>query len=236
MESIVLSKKYLDTLLCFTGTYSDIYYDKSEVYKIFSNELNEELINELKYLNYLNLKEITNPLDLIIINNQIKGFSMKYFNGFRFDFYTEKYSKKIELLKKAKEQIQNIHRNNIIIGDLHDGNILYNEKQVIFCDPDGLLFNKKVKRQNIWEKEYYDYFKEVDKRCDIYLFNILTLALIQKRSWSTIKHMDIGFKNNELSKILSFINDFKESNYDCSYMIDYLPENEKEFKKLTKSF
>lgn len=113
---------------------------------------------------------------------------------------------------------------------------LYLEFNVIFCDPDGLLFNKKVKRQNIWEKEYYDYFKEVDKRCDIYLFNILTLALIQKRSWSTIKHMDIGFKNNELSKILSFINDFKESNYDCSYMIDYLPENEKEFKKLTKSF
>ena len=41
--------------------------------------------------------------------------------------------------------------------------------------------------------------------------------------------------NNNDFKIY-FINDFKESNYDCSYMIDYLPDNEKEFKKLTKSF
>ena len=32
------------------------------------------------------------------------------------------------------------------------------------------------------------------------------------------------------------INTFKENLYSESYIIDYLPENEKEFKKLTKTF
>ena len=79
MESIVLSKKYLDTLLCFTGTYSDIYYDKSKVYKIFNNELNEELINELKYLNYLNLDNLI-P-DTFLFTSE---FNFEYTNKFTF--------------------------------------------------------------------------------------------------------------------------------------------------------
>ena len=162
---------------------------------------------------------------------------MKYFNGNTFNFYNEKYLKKIELIKIAKEKIVNIHKYPIIIGDLHDANILFNENDVVFCDPDGFLFHPlESKRKNILENEYFEHFKFVDQRCDIYLFNILTLSILLKRNWGAIRNSNITFGSDELNKIMSFINTFKENLYSESYIIDYLPENEKEFKKLTKTF
>ena len=235
MQKIYLDEFYLNKLFCVNRCFCDIYYDKDKVYKLFRINIDEALIKELEYLNSLNLNSITNQVEFIVIDNQIKGFSMKYFNGFNFDFYYKKYLEKIKLLNLAKQEIENIHKYPIIIGDLHDGNILHNENKVIFCDPDGFIFNKTSnKRKNIWENDYFEHFKIMDKRCDIYLFNILTLSLILKKSWSSIRHSDFYFKSDELNKIMEFINDFKENEYSNKYIIDYLPETEKEFKKLTK--
>ena len=150
---------------------------------------------------------------------------------------TKEYIKKLTILKTAKKTLTDIHKENIIVGDLHGGNILFNNKgEVKFCDIDGMITTPfQNKRMNNLEKDYFDNFNIIDKNCDIYLFNILSLAILLNRNPFTSSWLsNIKFGNLELDKIISSIDTLKINDYFFKYIIDYFPDNEKEFKKLTK--
>lgn len=220
--------------------FSNIYYDYFDtVYKVLLNDtiLSDSDIKELNSLNELKIDGLIKPNDIINLDGLNVGFTMDYFNGKTFDNIPKEYIKKLNILKKAEKILKEIHKNNIIVGDLHGGNILYNNKnEVKFCDIDGMLTTPfQNKRMNNLERDYFEIFNVIDKNCDIYLFNILTLAILLDRNpFESDWILNIRFGNFELDKIISSINSFKINDYFSKYIVDFFPENEKEFKKLTK--
>lgn len=220
--------------------FSNIYYDYNEtVYKILLKDtiLSDNDIKELNFLSELKIDGLITPINIVNLGGLNIGFTMEYFNGKTFDNMPKEYLKKLNILKRAKEILINIHKHNIVVGDLHGGNILYNNKnEVKFCDVDGMFttpFQKK--RINNLAKEYFENFNVIDINCDTYLFNILSLAiLINKIPFTSSWISNIKFGNFELDKIINSIDNFKQNEYFSKYVIDYFPENEKEFKKLTK--
>ena len=220
--------------------FSNIYYDYNETaYKILLKDttLNDENIKELNFLSELKIEGLITPINIVNLDGLNVGFTMDYFNGKTFDNAPKEYLKKIAILKGARAILSNIHRNGVTVGDLHGGNILFNTKnEVKFCDIDGMLTTQfQNKRMNNLERDYFETFNIIDKNCDIYLFNILSLAiLLNKNPFTSSWISNIKFGNFELDKIVNSIDLLNQNGYFSKYIIDYFPENEKEFKKLTK--
>lgn len=220
--------------------FSNIYYDYDEtVYKILLKDviLSDENIKELSSLSTIKINGLITPTNIINLGGLNVGFTMEFFNGKTFDNAPKEYLNKLSILKNAKEILKNIHKNGIIVGDLHGGNILFNNKnEVKFCDIDGMITTRfQNKRMNNLEKDYFEVFKIIDEKCDIYLFNLLSLAiLLNKNSFVSNWIYNIKFGNLELDKIIKSMISLNKNEYFSKYIVDFFPETEKEFKKLTR--
>lgn len=170
------------------GTLSTIYTDGNLCYKILDNFYPGE--KEILYKKFLEMEgiKINNvllPLDLILENNQLVGYTMTYLqNSISF---ADKFSKKCfncnELLiyvEKASKILKNIHSSGIICQDLSFRNILINDKgNVAFCDMDSCAYKA-------YETPFYS--------------GLLLDFLVNYRKAKVYAHKD----NDKLSMILSF--------------------------------
>lgn len=248
MQYIEVTKEELEKMKLIyptTGDYyknvfSHLYFDgEKTVYKVLlgDHSLDDIKIKELIYLKNLSLTSTTNPLNILTIDGIPSAFTIEHFDGKNLDSIPKEYKKRLNILRSAKNNLLDIHRNHIIVGDLHSGNILFNENgETKFCDIDGMLITPgSMKRMNNLEREYFEVFHTIDQRCDIYLFNILTLAILLDRSSLCSGWVEtIRFGNKELDKIISFLSSCCNIEYSEKFIIDYMPDTEKEFKRLTR--
>lgn len=246
MKYIKINKEDLDrmkliypNLVFERKNFSNIYFDYNNLaYKILEQSALSDIdIKELLLLNKINIDSIIKPINIVNIDGLNKGFTMEYFNGKSLDYTPNDYESRIKILKNAKNNLLEIHDKGIIVGDVHSGNILYNSKfETKFCDADGMIISKdNPKRMNNLEREYFEIMGVVDKTCDIYLFNILTLAILLNRNPFRIGWIySVNFGNLELDKIVEFLSKLKYNKFSENFIIDYIPETKKEFKKLTR--
>ncbi len=150
-------------------------------------------------------------------------------------FQNLSFEQKINILKKCRERIENIHKYyNIIHCDIYPENILYNEQEDKECLIDfDTYIDLKTKQgympNNMNElADKYIRSHGIDKDVDIFLFNLCCYTFLNNTFYyNSIKHINnenYGNIENEFAiKILNSYKDF-ESNKSLKkeYIIDYL--------------
>jgi serine/threonine protein kinase len=125
-----------------------IYEKNNKIWKIFKNTVNlSEKESKLKLLISKKLpNNIIKPLDLIYKNNKFVGYVMNKIDGDELKRLTNRKFVKLHnitnkdviyILIKIKEILKLLHSKNIIIGDLNDNNILFDDNNNVFfidCD------------------------------------------------------------------------------------------------------
>lgn len=240
MKEIELTKEYLNKLKKRYGHYlskADIYFDNDKVYKIFNTpEDFKEIKEKIEYFHTLNIPNITNPNEIIRLNNNQIGYSMDYFKGQNFKYLKiMNLELKLKYLNLAKQTLKLIHQNNILVGDLHCNNIMFLNDEIKFCDIDSYRINNEDTLLNYRGTQYLAKFGNIDKRCDIFQFNILTLAILISTTENDIRkaiiNKTIASDNETINNILKFIGYLEENEDSEKYILDYIPEKKKEMVK-----
>ena len=174
----------------YTGCESNIYEYNGELIKIFETNNVHILYNKLLKLNILSeLDSIDiNPEKLIFLNGIFKGYSYKEKKDYSpINSLKIKRSEKIEILKMIKDKLEFYHNLGIIYGDLHQENILYNGKDIIFCDLDNVSINGFMfDKNNKYMEKYLTFIPNIDEKLDNYMLNLLTVSFYQKIEYSFI--------------------------------------------------
>ena len=95
-------------------------------------------------------------------------------------------NKRIEIYKSLltiRDAIIELHRNNIVHGDIHVGNLLFKNNKGMLIDFDNcrILDNSNIRPNiKIFSNPAKEYIKRkgIIKNLDIYMFNILTFSLL----------------------------------------------------------
>lgn len=143
------------------GSFGKIYRLPSDIcYKIFSSSLaiygtnsqfDEEIFNILKSLNLKNFYELYE----IFYNKaltRILGYSSKYYESEDIDILTLPTDYLLNNLYNIYDDIKKISKENIIVSDLHDGNVILNSNKMIIIDTD--LYHK-----SFFNRDNEDIFK-----------------------------------------------------------------------------
>lgn len=152
------------------GGESVVYYYKGKyAIKIFDSKQIEKKENKIKNLMKLkdnkDMKNIVFPKEIVYVKNKFAGYVMPFIkDSYELEKISEfvlekniKLSERIGMLKKVCDNIEIIHNNNIIIGDLHPGQIITNYEDVFFIDVDS------------WGGEiFHEYFEPSLKCISIY--------------------------------------------------------------------
>ncbi|MCI6002197.1 MAG: hypothetical protein MRZ37_03525 [Tenericutes bacterium] len=189
-DNIYLTQSELDSLPYFATeqnhTESNLYLNKNLVFKIFKNKNDIALMkNKEKKIDFLktsNIEEFILPKHKIYVDNFFAGYSSNHFTDSKTldNIYYLPLDKKIQILTKVSQSLENIHENCIILGDINAGNILYNNNTIKFADIDSANiedlpcdnYSQALNNQNI------DPFRINTVESDIYLLNLLVLELV----------------------------------------------------------
>lgn len=178
MNIIKVSDSIYKTYPKHRGHESKIYEQDGILLKIFNTSNIEILKNKREKLEIISSLDIDDakPIDLIEINNVIKGYTMLD-DGYKvLDIYKQRNRKKIETLKIIKNKLNILHQNNIIFGDLNPGNILTNGIKIHFCDLDNVkIGNLNFDALNVCQKRYL-FNLDPDEYLDNYIFNLLAIT------------------------------------------------------------
>ena len=161
---------------------------------------------------------------------------MNYFEGQNFKYLKiMNLELKLKYLNLAKQALKLIHQNNILVGDLHCNNIMFSNNDVKFCDIDSYRVDSEDTLLNYRGIQYLAKFGNVDKRCDIFQFNILTLSVLISATENEIRKSIINnlilSDDKTVNNILRFIGFFEENEDSEKYILDYIPEKKKEMVK-----
>lgn len=158
MNKIKLSDINLSSLeKCkIQGTNSTVYENGDECIKIidklYPNE-KQALYKKLLDMDGINIDGVLMPIDLIIENDNLCGYTMRNFkNSINLNDYfaSTRYVNCADILKAIKKAsliLRNIHSNGIIYQDLSFDNILIDkEENVMFNDIDGCQYKEHKTR------------------------------------------------------------------------------------------
>ena len=117
-------------------------FSNDKVAKYFYYEKNiENKIDKIKEIKKMNISNITNPHEIIYINDNIKGYTMDYI---KYDSTLKKcmeskktLEEKINYLKKMEKIMKEIHKHNVVLVDLMYHNFLISGDEVKAIDIDN---------------------------------------------------------------------------------------------------
>ena len=200
---------YLKYYPIYFGYESKIYrLNSNTLLKVFNNRINnpENKLKKLEILSQMNIKENFFK-DLVYVNNKFIGYTMEDLTkkGYKIINCCDHFSnKKIEISKLIWQKIEELHNLGIIYGDVREPNILYNGKDVIFCDMDN------IKIQDYWfdivSKQNTKYFYKTNfnyNLLDNYTFNNFFVGYYQKIYMPDLKieKLEKRLNNDECRKI-----------------------------------
>lgn len=207
------------------GSYAHIleckYKEQNYAYKAFlkpQKVLNESRKRKLTRISQLDLKGSVLPQFWVKDGFVINGYLMDlYSNVFLEELEPED---RINCLRNLKTSILELHENKIIHGDIHEGNIIYDETSAFLVDFDNSAYKNKginYEMLNINAKNFVTTYG-LTKDLDIFLFNVLTYSLFTDIDYYSVI--------NEIPKCSSH-GIFDE--FDCSDIIKSLTLKEKNF-------
>ena len=178
METIDLDESFFKSQ-SFSGCEGNLYIYKDSLIKIFTNkDVIQNKIAKLTLLHDLDIDII--PTSFISINGEIKGYSMPYLKDYRAvnpEFLRKK--KKLIILEKLNNKLDELHSKGIIYGDIRSGNILINsDLDLVLCDIDNVSINGYgFDILGDIAKRYVRKYG-IDETLDIYSYNLYTAVLM----------------------------------------------------------
>lgn len=240
-----MNKDYLGKITTYNylggGAYSDVYScDYWEQYFAYKK------INDSRYAQYIdkNINELTNfygdndflfPYKTIYKSpkdNYLDGYVLE--SLYKYEELTKLKEDKIKILMKSRELLEKFHNKyNYVHTDISPWNYLYNqaEDKLLLIDFDSAINLKDKGNINLDFINMYaaDYIEKqgIDKDIDIYLFNIMTYAILNDIDYnSCLKSIfikkDLGLDSEKATEILKSYKDLSSKSLKKEYIIDYL--------------
>lgn len=193
------------------------FYGLNNVIKIFKSsnnnhniyEMSENKFNKILTLYYKNLEYLVKVLSTVTLNGHLIGYTMPYLR-----FYSPISKHKLcnrellEKLTKLRKIIEYLNSHNIIYGDIHDDNILYNHitNKIYLCDIDNMTIdNYPYDKIGSSLSNYIKEHGRLDKTLDAYAYNLFAIymALFNDEFITRLQLLNILKENHEI-----FINNF----------------------------
>lgn len=240
-----MNRDYLGKITLYNylggGAYSDVYScDYWEQYFAYKK------IQDPKYAQYIdkNINELTNfygDNDFLFPYKTIyKSPKDTYLDGYVLDpLYQFKElnnvnEDKIKILLKSRELLEKFHNKyNYVHTDICPWNYLYNQEkdELILIDFDSAI-NLKDKGNinldliNFYAAEYIEK-RGIDKDLDIYLFNLMTYAILNDIDYNIClnyikESKELWLNSEKATKILKSYKDLGSKTLKKEYIIDYL--------------
>lgn len=141
----------------------------------------------------------------------------------------QKRTTKINQLKKLRDKVSNLNKNNIYIGDFNEGNILYDKKSddIKLCDLDNFKINDL---DFDLKSSYVNYFRQRcsdDTKIDDFCFNVFTISYLERIYLPYVLNYLISNnlpeyfsceENEDIRKRMIILND----SYEKGYLIDHI--------------
>lgn len=197
-SDIDFSKTKLDTSIGFWANSFYIDYDNNKLYKMFSfmsDEKRKKIEDKLDAFSKLNKDYIPNPIELIYDNNgKLIGYSQRLINGTTLykTISNKGVLEKMRVLLEASKDLEDLHKNNVIISDMHFDNIMVSEYgKPFFIDIDSFQINgiESFCTSSILSSYYDKKGKKVDKNInsDIIGFYLCIFERLFKREIYSVK-------------------------------------------------
>lgn len=184
MEEMKITKEELNNLKVFNKSDNSTIYIKDEdtLIKIY-NQIDYKMIEKMKFFYDLNLKYICNPNELVSIDKDTCGYSMKnrkYYYPITI-YKNFPIIERINLIEKLMILLKSLHHNEIIYGNLNPDNVLSNGINIYLTD----IVSTKTKNHdfNKLSAMMHSYKEEngkMDYNLDNYMLNILTIYLLNE--------------------------------------------------------
>lgn len=132
------------------GSNAILYTDGSVCYKFFNQMTKKEqnmMEKKLSSLSLVNFDEVIKPIDCIMDDGILKGYTMEYFNNSKSlaNLLSNRYLNSKEFFNhiyKSSLMLRKLHEKNFICHDLSFENILINQNENIkFCDIDSSAYD-----------------------------------------------------------------------------------------------
>ena len=213
-SDIDFSKTKLDTSIGFWA--NSLYLDQinNKFYKMFSfmsDEKRKKIEDKLDAFSELDKEYVSNPIELIYDDNsKLVGYSQRLING-KTLFKTISditILEKMKTLLKASKNLEDLHKNNVIVSDMHFDNIMVNEYgEPFFIDIDSYMINgiEPFCTSSILSIYYDKKGKKVDKsiNSDIIGFYLCFFERLFKREIYSVKLESYNnYKDDEYLKKL----------------------------------
>lgn len=197
-SDIDFSKTKLDTSIGFWANSLYIDYDNNKFYKMFSfmsDERRHKIEDKLEAFSELDKEYVSNPIELIYDDNgKLMGYSQRLING-KTLFKTISdinILKKMKILLETSKNLEDLHKNNVVVCDMHFDNIMVNEYgKPFFIDIDSFQINgiEPFCTSSILSSYYDKKGKKVDKsvNSDIIGFYLCFFERLFKREIYSVK-------------------------------------------------
>ena len=207
-----------------SSIYNCFFNNKFYLYKQ-PHEFKQDIAEKMNLLTDIDNPYLITPKFIIYGDNYKKpiGYLLHYLDGYN-SLYDLKLSKeeKINILKRVKMAIIEMHKIGIIHCDLHLANIMYGKNDVKIIDLDSSKYlNYQPDDFNSYSQEYLK-INKLSKAVDIYNFNIDTFSCLNNIAWDHV--FDFDYKaslTDEQNKIWQKTKEKKELTYD-DFLIDCL--------------
>lgn len=231
---------------------SIIYVDKKRkrLYKIFkTNDIGELLIKSEKLdmlVQKKHIKRVIVPDTKIIDCGNFIGSVEEYINGVDLSDIFKKYNNINDIMGifiKSSIALEEIHKEEIVVADVHAGNIRIDEKGNPYY-LDALSCCIGDKENNMISYLLYDYLKEkgiqiqkVTKEMDKLSFMLMTYTLLCQNTFDETKELDFNSRFTRLKYLKNLLGIFEliessEDNIDVPYLHEIIkPSHIKKYKK-----
>jgi serine/threonine protein kinase len=186
----------------------------------------------------MNIKNITNPREIIYINNEIKGYTMDYINyemTLKHCMQSKRtLEEKINYLKQMEKIIKELHKNNVVLVDLMYHNFVISDKVIKAIDIDNYHldnYNTDFIPSTIFDSYLENINCKIDSDMDKYNNSFFMLYYLCNQSFKPSQaHGDIEFFQSFISK-LNISNNLKnlfieikvKYDFDLRKFVYYLP-------------
>lgn len=231
---------------------SSIYVDKKRkrLYKIFkTNDIGELLIKSEKLdmlVQKKHIKRMIVPDTKIIDCGNFIGSVEEYINGVDLSDIFKKYNNINDIMGifiKSSIALEEIHKEEIVVADVHAGNIRIDEKgNPYYLDALSCVIGDK--ENNMVSCLLYDYFKEkniqikkVTKEMDKLSFMLMTYTLLCQNMFDENKKLDFNSRFTRLKYLKNLLGIFEllnsiEEKIDIPYFHEIIkPNHIKKYKK-----
>lgn len=239
------------TKLNVESSESSIYVDKKRkrLYKIFKTRDLTELFDKSEKLDLLVQK---NHIRMIVPDTKIINYGCfvgtveEYINGVDLSDIFKKYDNINDIMGifiKSSIALEEIHEEEIVVADLHAGNIRIDENGNPYY-LDALSCCIGDKENNMISYLLYDYLKEkgiqiqkVTKEMDKLSFMLMTYTLLCQNTFDETKELDFNSRFTRLKYLKNLLGIFEliessEDNIDVPYLHEIIkPNHTKKYKK-----